>query len=911
MSYTSVSNRKTSKSKYVPISERNVPVKSAQKQTVNPFTQPVSAPVSTKDSRAKEAIDIINSMIKSGQINTSTPIMVPSRDSSKSMTFNVGEGLKKKDTTVLPGPRVSTLEAIKRGDTIKVVPVGSKTEISPVGMAKKIVGKTPSVESSNPYGVKDAIKTIGEVAKTVARAPARAVTSVGLEMPAAILSLIQKRTVEAKFTPKTKLEKMLFGEEPIKGIFNEEQTAEKKSNEILTRLGFDKNTSMGMSLALAPLFVGGLKAVDLTPVGGTEKSAIKTLAKTTDESIVKTLLSKMGVADEIISKFSGTITKTTDEKVVKRTLDKIDELQKLYTSAPLKTASETYPKGSMINKVFEPKLTGPIEESFNNITKALSDAPKLKAKVATELAHGEKIQRIGGALLAQADATGETAAKKALEIINKEMPNAQFETIRKNVKQSDIDNLFNHINDSSALNIDDSYKAREGLIKVLEGRIPTNDELVVLHEVFPKELIDTILSKRSGFAKASSVGLETLNIPRSIMSSVDFSAPFRQGLFLINHPKRFFGAFPDMFKAFGSERGLKAVQDAIASKPTFELMRQNHLGLTEMGSILSLREEKFMSNYADKIPLVKASGRAYTAFLNKLRADVFEDLVLKSDKLGLKSMEPGSTLTKEIANFVNIATGRGNLGALKPAAEVLNAVLFSPKLIASRLTLLNPAYYIKADPFVRKEALKSLLTLAGAATTVLGIASMSGAEVETDPTSSDFAKIKIGNTRIDILGGFQQYLVAASRLLSGKSTSSSTGKVTVLGEGYKPTTRFDIIANLAQGKESPIASFVTDLLKGQDFQGKPITVGGELYNKLLPMTVTSLWEIYQDDPTLLPAGIFGAFGLGLQTYSNTNKSTGTMKVTPESTTMPKTLKLKPLKVPKTLKIKPLKLNTVK
>ena len=140
---------------------------------------------------------------------------------------------------------------------------------------------------------------------------------------------------------------------------------------------------------------------------------------------------------------------------------------------------------------------------------------------------------------------------------------------------------------------------------------------------------------------------------------------------------------------------------------------------------MTSREEAFMSNLAEKIPgfghLARGSDRAYTGFLNKLRADVFDDLVSKAKLTG----SDNPNMAKDIATFVNAATGRGSLpAALEKAAPALNGVFFSPRLMASRLTLLNPVYYLnpKTDPFVRKEALKSLMGFAAVGSTVLGLA---------------------------------------------------------------------------------------------------------------------------------------------------------------------------------------------
>ena len=480
------------------------------------------------------------------------------------------------------------------------------------------------------------------------------------------------------------------------------------------------------------------------------------------------------------------------------------------------------------------------------------------AKLAKMLAVGKRI-------------TGEKGFYAEKGALKGEMPKVQFESIRKKIGQKDIDTLFNQVKDNPVLNEWEKIPAREGLAKLLGeggGQVPTKGEISLLKNVFGEDFIKAVLDKRTLLQKMTEAGYQLANVPRSIMASFDLSAPLRQGIFsMARHPKMFFSSFIKQFRTFPSEKAYKALNDEIVARPTYKLMRSNKLAITELGSSLTTREEAFMSNWAEKIPvagwIVRASGRAYTGFLNKFRADMFDDFIRQGKKLGIDDPK----FLKSAASFINHATGRGSLGPFEKAAVPLNSIFFSPRLIMSRLNLINPYYYATLQPAVRKEALKSLFTFAGLSLTVGGLMKMGGAEVGLDPRNADFMKPKFGNKRYDILGGFQQPIRTAAQFISGKIISSTTGKTITLGEGYKPLTRIDIIARYFTYKESPLVSFVHSLLKGQTAIGEKVDIPTEVVNRFTPMVIQDMYDLYREEglagiPTAFPA----IFGVGVQTY---------------------------------------------
>ncbi len=412
-------------------------------------------------------------------------------------------------------------------------------------------------------------------------------------------------------------------------------------------------------------------------------------------------------------------------------------------------------------------------------------------------------------------------------------------------------------------------------------------------------------------AQKKSLWGEFRDANRAILTAFDFSPLGRQGKpFLLN--KEYYTSLDDMFKSWGSERAYQAVRESIESHPNFQRKQipvvkadgtpvlDKVTGLPKMesskvpslaeraGLDLTNKEEMFQSNMAEKlVPGVRRSERAYNAFLSKLRADSFNRMVSDAEAAGMNP-KTNDVLLKSFGQFINDATGRGGLGKLEKAAPVLNELFFAPRLMASRVNMykrfLNPMTYSNENPILRKQTLKSLVSTVGFGVGVGELAKLAGAKVSNDPTSSDFRKIKIGDTRIDPFSGFQQYAVGASRLLSGELTSTSNKNYgrqfdLTTGKANMPSRR-SVAENFFANKLAPVPSLIWSWMGGREFDGTPFEMKKAILNRTVPIVMQDLYEIYQEDPKLFPPGIFkqnptatkigmGAlpiFGEGIQTY---------------------------------------------
>lgn len=347
-----------------------------------------------------------------------------------------------------------------------------------------------------------------------------------------------------------------------------------------------------------------------------------------------------------------------------------------------------------------------------------------------------------------------------------------------------------------------------------------------------------------------------------------------------------------MYQSFGSEKIFRREMAEIKESPRFAVAQESGLNLADPNSALErFKEEGAQVSYGEQIPLVKhgikASNRASTMIANKMKWDIFNGLVDGFEQKG-RTFENSPELYKATAKYANQLVGRGFLGEkVEMASPLLGHFVYSLRLNASRLQLLtylvNPRFYTKVPREIRIEYLKDMAKFVALSGTILSLASAAGLGIETDPRSSDFLNIKAGNTRYDVLGGFKQYFVLFSRLLSSSTKSPETGEVKELGTGFRQKSHGDVLLRFLRTKASPEAGTVTDLFVGKTFDYKDVTLKDEALRYFSPLIVNDVHSVYKDKGVLdaFMVYLLATHGVGIQTFdkdkegeSGASKNTG-------------------------------------
>lgn len=447
------------------------------------------------------------------------------------------------------------------------------------------------------------------------------------------------------------------------------------------------------------------------------------------------------------------------------------------------------------------------------------------------------------------------------------------------------------------------------------------DKLIKLRQNRELRMLLQKRQNETGGQKALRTVAEVANIPRTLMTIADFSALLRQNIFFsAGHPLMTLRNIPDMFRSFTSQKVYDHWFSDLKEMKRYDGMKESKLAIADsLSHDLTQREEAFMSTLAEKIPLigqslkvrgktvipglniVKGSERSYTMLLNKMRVDMYNFFAESMERRGL-TVKNSPKQYRAMAEYINNATGRSDFGkTLNRIAPVLNSVFFSPRLIASRVNMLTywaqPRFWKTLPREVKVDYMRNWISLLAIGGTILGMAKLGGADVEDDPRSSDFGKIKSGDTRWDIWGGAQPYVRVMAQMISGKRKSTNSGKLYSLnGDDIFGEDRAGVVADFFRNKLAPVPGAAVDLLSGRTGVGekvvykwntdkeKEVSIRRYIQDRIIPMTFTGTAEAMKDQgvKSIFTVGVPSIFGVGTQNYQKPVPKSASTKETKET-----------------------------
>ena len=381
--------------------------------------------------------------------------------------------------------------------------------------------------------------------------------------------------------------------------------------------------------------------------------------------------------------------------------------------------------------------------------------------------------------------------------------------------------------------------------------------------------------------------IEPFRIAKSLLLGIDFGQVLRQGkLALATHPILTAKNLVPMFKAFASEKAERRVMQDWENHPLAALGDKAGLDLTVAGGSLFKQDEIFRGILADKIPLIKNFNRSYRTFLNKTRFDLFISAIHALERRGGKVTVEQATV---VANFINVSTGRGRISQRYAGAVVAAAdLMLAPRYQVSRAQwlLLQPLWGAgplkgtgKARAYVVKEYARQLaglsvyysaLVLSG--NFLFGDDDDDFPVIEFDPRSTDFLKVRIGETRLDPMAGIQQWAVYATRMVTGQIKTRTGVVLPIRGSStpYGSTTTKDVTTNFARGRMDILPGMLWDrFFSGKTPDYQEATVMRLMANSFTPLAPREIYEELQYSEGMTKAAaltIMVMFGESANTY---------------------------------------------
>jgi len=526
----------------------------------------------------------------------------------------------------------------------------------------------------------------------------------------------------------------------------------------------------------------------------------------------------------------------------------------------------------------------------------------------TSTATGEDIIKRGTAPL---QATGE----KPLSAMDRPPIRGPNADPANSLSEADMHLIFESIARNPRMRPYTKLNTAKAIWKLVDGEHLTKFDIQRLRSVFGKEVTAGMFDTRGWKRKTFDEIMDVLGIPRLLLATMDFSAPLRQALLpLGGHPLRWAKTWGPAWKGAISGKYYDAQRTKrqahknyrIFTEPSSPNLPENQRGLglfeTDPEAGLGQNEEAFLSEFLKRLPdragnlaawttrtpgakkpvksilsgigtvagyPIRFSERGWSGFLDELRFGLMNDAWESwktpgsLDSNGKASfildeatgdlVPTAQTLKdgRDLARYINISTGRGDLGMLEGAAAPLANIFFSPRLMAARFEA--PYELIRWDRSkrVKNHIYRDMGGAMGGGATVLGLAAIAGASVELNPTSSDAGRIQVGNTRVDIWGGFQPLVRTIARVAMRERKSTGTGRITDLDKDGIGLVSQEI-GNFFRAKLAPVVGFGTDIALGGDFTGDEIDFGSGnrmdlLISRFAPLLAQDLIESYRAD----------------------------------------------------------------
>ena len=408
------------------------------------------------------------------------------------------------------------------------------------------------------------------------------------------------------------------------------------------------------------------------------------------------------------------------------------------------------------------------------------------------------------------------------------------------------------------------------------------------------------MNKLPMIEKVITSALNTGGILKSLQAGGEVSGIGRQLLpTAFVNKKVYFNAVKDTLKAYKNPAYAKELELFTETHPKYQTaVKYGRLQFTKVGRPAT--EEFLPSTLPEKIPvlgnLYKRGDAAFAAPQNKARIqlwDVMTDKYVKDGTLSkdyeIKPTPDDIAKMHKLGGWLNDISMRSSLGQSMSATKAgtfLNLVGYAPRFLLGKLKLVTSlggvvrsvlprmekvtidgkdVWKLKGnfDKTLLKESSASLVKFVAVQTSIATLAYLTNPDDNKNifnPLSSDFFKVRVGNSRYDTTFGIGAIVRLFAQMTMGERLSAS-GR-------YVKENRKEIFLRFIQSKEAPILNLMMTLYSGRDFVGQPVGRLQAVGNAMTMMFLNDAYDAYKNDG--LASGIAALFasgvGVGVQSY---------------------------------------------
>ncbi len=323
-----------------------------------------------------------------------------------------------------------------------------------------------------------------------------------------------------------------------------------------------------------------------------------------------------------------------------------------------------------------------------------------------------------------------------------------------------------------------------------------------------------------------------------------------------------------MWGTFRKQKVMRGLFAEMVSDPDYELLKKSKVALNVI-------EEEIPVDIPSRIPglgiLFRMGENAFVGSARYMRYQLAKQYLNVWRKGGV---ELNKKELESIGRLANSQTGRGDIASKSQKPGLLNNLFWSPRNLRAYVDILTVhAFDRNMTAFARKQAAINLLRYISGAAMILTIAKWwDDDSVTWDANSADFGKIRIGDTRFSVGGGMGVLVVLASRLVTRKFTSSTTGKTkTIDSRKFGAIGGKDLVFNFVENKLSPASQLAVSIIDQQSWEGDQLIIPQMIDDALTPLIIQNVMETGSSDDAanVLAALIAEAMGVNVQTYGGT------------------------------------------